>query len=90
MPDELWEKNVVEWRCKRGLWELDLLLQHFFYAKFDALTTKDRESLQWLLVQHDPYLQRVLVYKQEDKTLKPSVKKIIEQIIDCYTDNLVR
>lgn len=41
------------WRCRRGLREMDLLLQYFIEKRFDLLTNEEKDAFEQLLEQPD-------------------------------------
>ena len=41
------------WRCRRGIREMDLLLQRFIEQCYDTLTNEEKTAFEQLLEQHD-------------------------------------
>lgn len=41
------------WRCRRGIREMDLLLQYFIEKRFDLLTNEEKNAFEQLLEQPD-------------------------------------
>ncbi|MBM2830238.1 MAG: succinate dehydrogenase assembly factor 2 family protein [Gammaproteobacteria bacterium] len=41
------------WRCRRGIREMDLLLQYFIEKRFDLLTNEEKDAFEQLLEQQD-------------------------------------
>ena len=41
------------WRCRRGIREMDLLLQYFIEKRFDLLTNEEKDAFEQLLEQPD-------------------------------------
>ena len=39
----------LKWHCRRGMRELDLLLERFLESQYDALTDSDKERFSQLL-----------------------------------------
>lgn len=39
----------LRWRCRRGMLELDLLLERFLEQRYPALTAEEREIFQGML-----------------------------------------
>ena len=78
MSDESCKVVDYRWQCRRGMLELDLLLNNFVDKKADALTKQQRESFELLLAYPDQTLLDLLlgnmVSSDED------VSEIIEQI----------
>jgi len=50
------DKARINWQCRRGMLELDLILQQFLAQKLDALSTEEVVSFQKLLSCTDPEL----------------------------------
>jgi antitoxin CptB len=50
------EKARLLWRCRRGMLELDLLLERFMNQAFDHLTPAQLEVFQKILQEQDPDL----------------------------------
>ena len=67
----LWPRNVVRWRSRRGILELDLILMPFFNAYYHHLTPDQRHLHQWLLSQADADLQKWIFRKDRDPDLDP-------------------
>ncbi len=51
----------LKWRCRRGMLELDLLLQGFLEHGYDRLDARGRESFQELLSYPDQDLLEYLM-----------------------------
>jgi antitoxin CptB len=49
------------WQCRRGMLELDLLLNNFVDKKIDALTQQQRETFELLLTYPDQTLLDLLL-----------------------------
>jgi antitoxin CptB len=50
------QRNEVKWRCRRGLLELDIWLQHFFDQYYDQLAPSEQLLFQQLIHEEDPTL----------------------------------
>ena len=50
------EKNRIHWQCRRGMLELDDMLQGFLKQAFDELDTRERRQFENLLRCHDNLL----------------------------------
>tara|TARA_B100002019_G_scaffold235026_1_gene209306 strand:- start:12 stop:284 length:273 start_codon:yes stop_codon:yes gene_type:complete len=81
MSQGIWHPNKVAWRCRRGLWELDVILQEFFDKNYHNLSSTEKSTFQWVLIQNDPYLQQLLVHRQQDTSLNAEQQKLIGKII---------
>lgn len=65
----------LAWRCRRGMLELDLLLQGFLRQGYTALSVAERELFCELLEWSDQELQACLVFE------KPSREGCFEPLI---------
>lgn len=54
-------RSRIHWQCRRGMRELDLLLQAFLDAGYDALTGPERDAFHGLLRCPDPLLLEYLM-----------------------------
>ena len=50
------DRNRHQWRCRRGIRELDLLLRRFLEQGYDRLSHEDKRMFEYLLDQNDPDL----------------------------------
>lgn len=55
------EKNRLNWQCRRGMLELDDLLQGFLQQSFDDLDDNERTHFENLLNCHDNLLLEYLM-----------------------------
>ena len=49
-------KSQIRWQCRRGMLELDFLLERFVEKHFDTLSDEDKHIFSQLLQQEDPVL----------------------------------
>jgi antitoxin CptB len=47
------DRNRLQWRCRRGIRELDLLLRRFLEHEYDRLSHEDKRMFDYLLDQND-------------------------------------
>jgi len=47
------EKSNLAWRCRRGIREMDLLLQRFMECRYSQLTDAEKQAFADLLEQPD-------------------------------------
>jgi antitoxin CptB len=75
------DPKQVAWKCRRGMLELDLVLNRFFQNQYHHLPFEQQQAFIGLLDQPDPVLAGWLfgVDQPED----PGFKKIIEKIRLC-------
>ena len=50
------ERSRLRWRCRRGMLELDLLLERFLEQGYDALDERGRSAFDRLLDEQDDQL----------------------------------
>ena len=50
------DRNRHQWRCRRGIRELDLLLRRFLEQGYDRLSHEEKWMFEHLLDQNDPDL----------------------------------
>ncbi|KTC77753.1 Flavinator of succinate dehydrogenase [Legionella bozemanae] len=69
------EKTRLAWHCRRGMLELDLILQHFLEHQLVHLSVKELEAFNSLLSCTDPELFAWLMGHEDpqDKELKKIV-----------------
>lgn len=72
------EINRVAWRCRRGMLELDLLLQPFVESRYSSLTPVEREALDALLDHSDQELLEFLLGRAVPR--EEPLKHVIELI----------
>lgn len=72
------QQNRLRWRCRRGMLELDLLLQGFMQARYARLDAVERSAFDRLLDYPDPLLLDVLMghLAPTDKDIGHVVEKI--------------
>ncbi|MBT4835790.1 MAG: succinate dehydrogenase assembly factor 2 [Methylococcales bacterium] len=70
--------NQTKWRCRRGMLELDLLLNGFVNHVYPTLESKAQKSFETLLDCPDQSLQQWLAGNDlpDDKSLHDIVKQI--------------
>ena len=76
------ELNRLRWRSRRGMLELDLLLQPFFDEVFRELPEDTQNNFARLLEEDDPDLLMWFSRKDEpeDKDLADLVNMILERV----------
>jgi antitoxin CptB len=57
------EQRRLAWRCRRGMLELDIVLQQFVTQHFYALTLEELHALDTLLAMPDNDLWNTLQFK---------------------------
>ena len=61
MNNEALTKTDYRWQCRRGMLELDLLLNNFVDKKVDSLTLEQKQSFELLLSYPDQALLDLLL-----------------------------
>lgn len=72
------EKSRLQWRCRRGMLELDLLLLPFVEKAYDLLGEEERHQFHLLLDMQDQELLECLMLqkKPEDESLNGIISKV--------------
>jgi len=73
------ETNInYRWQCRRGMLELDLLLNNFVDKKVNGLTLKQKAAFELLLSYPDQTLLDLLL--GNSVSTDPSIATIVQQI----------
>ena len=77
------QKAKLKWHCRRGMRELDLLLEGFLEDHYDALEPANRESFERLLDCRNEDLMDWLIEGKspQDERLTGILEQIREQMI---------
>ncbi|MFW0039231.1 MAG: succinate dehydrogenase assembly factor 2 [Coxiella endosymbiont of Dermacentor silvarum] len=54
--DKFLEVRKIKWKCRRGMLELDILLEKFYENQFLTLTPEEKKLFNCLLDEPDPLL----------------------------------
>ena len=57
------QRTRINWQCRRGMHELDLLLEPFVDSRYDTLSPTDKRALERLLAYPDLVLLDFLLGK---------------------------
>jgi antitoxin CptB len=68
----------LRWRCRRGMLELDLLLDRFLTARYHDLDTAERAAFSRLLDLPDPELLTCLSGKAEPAD--PELRALVQRL----------
>ena len=71
------EFDRIRWRCRRGLLELDLVLQRFLERRFEALEPNDRRLFDELLDAPDNDLLDMALGRAEPA---PRYRAVVEML----------
>jgi antitoxin CptB len=74
------ELNRMRWACRRGMLELDLVLEPFVIARYSTLDERDRQRFQRLMGCEDQDLFAWFMRRQrpDDEELGAIVSKVLE------------
>jgi len=61
-PDDPGVRGRLRWHCRRGMHELDLLLQRWMECSFQGASAGERRDFARLLELPDPELARLLLH----------------------------
>ena len=77
-------KKKIMWQCRRGLWELDIILKPFVENSFEKLSMDKQLLFQELLTLEDIELFDILVNKLDPSEIKfiPIIKIILEKHLE--------
>jgi antitoxin CptB len=78
IPDE--EINRMRWASRRGMLELDLVLEPFVVSRYQQLSAEDRQRYQQLMLCEDQDLFSWFLQRQlpEEEELRDIVRQILE------------
>jgi len=75
------ERSRIRWLCRRGMKELDVLLERFLESAYDTLTAEEHQAFEALLHKEDPELYALLAGQVEAE--QPLQADLIERIGAC-------
>ena len=78
MDNEATSEINYRWQCRRGMLELDLLLNNFVDKKVDVLTQQQKKSFELLLSYPDQTLLDLLLGNSVSSD--PSISALVLQI----------
>ena len=68
-------KSSLKWRCRRGIREMDILLQRFLEKHFDSLSSEEQKIFEQLLNESD---MDIMAWIMEKATPADKFEKIIK------------
>ncbi len=68
----------LRWRCRRGMRELDLLLEAYLQHSWEEASPNEREAFEGLLAMEDPELYRLLAGHSEAP--EPEIANVVAKI----------
>ena len=72
------DRSRLLWRCRRGIREMDIVLQEFLYQSYDTLSDADKSSFAQLLDEADLDILNWIMGKGEPEN--DDIKNIIALI----------
>lgn len=61
-------RGRLEWMCRRGMLELDSILQNFLIQGYNGLSQREKHSFRTLLMESDQNLLEWLIFAQKPHT----------------------
>ena len=74
------EPSALRWRCRRGLKELDLLLEGYLCRRWPEAPAAERAEFARLLELSDPELADLCLAGERVGGLEPAVAALVRQI----------
>ncbi len=74
------EINRMRWAARRGMLELDLVLEPFVQARYAGLDAADRARFQELMLQEDQDL--FAWFLRREQPADPELAQIVSQVLD--------
>lgn len=89
MPDSAQDVNMSEisrlrWLCRRGMKELDLLMQNYLDNRYPAASAADQQAFQAILQMPDPDLYDLILGRTESSDVE------VARVINILRDLLSR
>ncbi|VAW87869.1 Succinate dehydrogenase flavin-adding protein, antitoxin of CptAB toxin-antitoxin [hydrothermal vent metagenome] len=72
------DQSRLQWRCRRGMLELDLLLQDFLAQYYSSLSANELAAFEELLTYSDQMLLELLLGGK--RTADQPVARIVERV----------
>lgn len=78
MIDEVFSEQQLRWQCRRGMRELDVLLERYLSEHYATDSAADQQRFRALLTAQDPELQAWLLKGDDhpDVDCRPLVERI--------------
>lgn len=77
------KKGYLQWRCRRGTKELDVVLNRFLDSSYDQLTDTELVDFDELLNAQDTHLWYWLSGKEKPEDLK--TQEVVAKVVDSKT-----
>lgn len=72
------QRGRLVWSCRRGMRELDVLLERYLNESFARASSRDRAAFEQILALQDPELASYLLAGVEP--LDPDIARVVAQI----------
>jgi len=79
------DRECVRWKCRRGMLELDKLLNCYFEAHYDALSDTEKQIFNELLEQSDQDLWWWFMGRTQPEDLQ--LNQLVQTIRDYYRES---
>ncbi|KPJ90041.1 MAG: hypothetical protein AMJ53_15040 [Gammaproteobacteria bacterium SG8_11] len=76
-------KNRLYWRCRRGMLELDYLLQNYLHKHYESFTPADMMAFEKLLDTPDALLLEYLMGRST--SVDPVIRDVIQKVRAAIT-----
>jgi len=70
----------LRWRCRRGLKELDMLLERYLDQQYASSSPQQQQAFRQLLSWEDPALYRLLCAGESANTLDQASQQVVSAI----------
>jgi len=74
------ELSRLRWRCRRGMRELDQLLEDYLRTRYAAATAAEQESFRQLLELADPVIYSWLLGREQPP--RGPMRELVKHILD--------
>lgn len=75
------EMNRLRWKCRRGMLELDLVLNRFLERDYSALDSESKQAFVTLLEAGDEELWTLIT--DEESSAAPELQAVMERLRTC-------
>lgn len=75
------EINRLRWKCRRGMLELDLVLNQFLEQDFSALDAGSKQAFETLLEAGDEELWELIT--NEEASAAPELQAVMDRLRAC-------
>lgn len=78
--EQVTDLKRLKWHCRRGMLELDLLLEPFLEEEFEKLELADKERFYKLIQEEDQDM--FMWFMQKETPKDPDLARIVKIIVD--------